>query len=617
MKKILSVVLCLCILVSAVSMVSYAVDKPKECVLYGGTDSLSFPEDSLEMSGYVTAKQFYSNTGNTWLFKSQLSALQKKVYDAIVAQEAGLNNGGKFTIDFTGTTASSESELGSIIVNALAGGISAAIDDYPEYFWMGGYKNTVSYSYDSNGYYPTTVTVTFNVGNTETADYASFAYVKAAYNAMQEAINTFTVTGSSRYEKVKSIHDKICNTNSYDHSFASPMAHHPTGYFLNNISVCEGYAEAFKLICDREGIPCIIVTGTGRTNNNTEAHEWNEVQMDDGKWYGVDVTWDDQTEDDVSPKIYYDFFLVGSGSKSSSAFGSLVWSTSHQPNGTHLNGTSFRLNYPTLADTKYTPGQAVDISKSTLKLGKVTNAAKGITITWNALSGVEGYKVYRKEGTSGWKIIKSGITATSYTDTTAKSGTKYTYTVRGYVSNILSKYNTTGLTLLRLANPVVKLANTNDGVKVSWGKITGAKTYYVYRKDSSSSYKKIASTTSLSYVDKTAKAGTRYAYTVRAVNGTVLSAYTGVITIRLTTPSFSLANTKSGPKITWSKVTGAKGYLVYRKTGSGSYSKIASTTSLSYIDKTAKAGTKYTYTVKAYNGSYASAYTGKAITVKK
>ncbi len=254
---------------------------------------------------------------------------------------------------------------------------------------------------------------------------------------------------------------------------------------------------------------------------------------------------------------------------------------------------------------------------STPKLVSVTNTTAGITIKWNALTGAEGYYVYRKTGSDSWKRIATVTNALSYTDTKATAGTKYTYTVKAYNGSTNSKYDTTGLTTIRLVNPAVKTANAAAGINVTWGKVAGAKGYYVYRKTAGGSYARIGSTTSTSYVDKTAKAGTTYAYTVRAYNGTVLSSYKGTNVVRLTNPTFTLAKVSNGIKITTTKVTGAKGYYIYRKTGSGSYKKIATTTSLSYVDKTAKKNVKYTYAVKAYNGSYTSAYTGKAITVKK
>ena len=222
--------------------------------------------------------------------------------------------------------------------------------------------------------------------------------------------------------------------------------------------------------------------------------------------------------------------------------------------------------------------------------------------------------VYRKTASSGWKLIASGMSTTSYTDTKAVTGTKYTYTVKAYNGGSNSKYDTTGITTIRLVNPAVKTANAAAGINVTWSKVAGAKGYYVYRKVAGGSYARIGSTTSTSYVDKTAKAGTTYTYTVRAYNGSILSSYKGTNVVRLTNPSFTLAKTSTGIKITTTKVAGAKGYYIYRKTGSGSYSRIATTTSLSYVDKTAKKGVKYTYAVRAYNGKVLSVFNQKSIT---
>ncbi len=253
----------------------------------------------------------------------------------------------------------------------------------------------------------------------------------------------------------------------------------------------------------------------------------------------------------------------------------------------------------------------IDSSKPT-----VTNTTAGVKIAWSSMAGAAGYIVYRNDGSGYEKIatIKNATTLT-YTDADAVSGKTYTYAVRGYNYNgsTLIRSDYTGVSLLRLENPAFTLANTADGVKVTITKTAGAKGYYVYRKTGSGSYSKIGTTTSLTYVDKTAKAGTAYTYTVRAYNGSVMSSYAGKSITRLTNPAFALANTKEGVKVTITKVAGAKGYYVYRKTGSGSYSKIGTTTSLTYVDKTAKAGTSYTYTVRAYNGSVMSAYAGKAI----
>lgn len=59
--------------------------------------------------------------------------------------------------------------------------------------------------------------------------------------------------------------------------------------------VCEGYARALKVLCDKRSIPCVLYYGTasGNPQGTFELHMWNEVQMDDGNWYAVDVTWND------------------------------------------------------------------------------------------------------------------------------------------------------------------------------------------------------------------------------------------------------------------------------------------------------------------------------------
>ena len=76
----------------------------------------------------------------------------------------------------------------------------------------------------------------------------------------------------------------------------------------------------------------------------------------------------------------------------------------------------------------------------------------------------------------------------------------------------------------------------------------------------------------------------------------------------------SASSTKSGVKLTWSKVAGAEGYKVYRKTGSGSYSDIATVkgnSKVTYTDKSAKKGKTYTYKIKAYKSGETSAFSSE------
>ncbi len=243
-----------------------------------------------------------------------------------------------------------------------------------------------------------------------------------------------------------------------------------------------------------------------------------------------------------------------------------------------------------------------------LKLKSVSNTTSGVKVTWSKLSGAKKYLVYRKT-TGGWTRLDT-VTGTSFTDETAKSGTTYKYTVKAQIGNSYSDYNTSGLSIKYLAAPKISsVENKNTGISVKWNKVSGAKGYIVYRKAAgASSWTNLGTTTSTSFADKTAKNNVKYTYTVKAYNGSTKSAHysSGKSLVRLVTPKLTKVTATTGKNtFTFGKVTGATTYVVYRKTGSGSWKKIATTKSTSYVDKSVKKGTYYTYTVRAYkSGSY-------------
>lgn len=71
-------------------------------------------------------------------------------------------------------------------------------------------------------------------------------------------------------------------------------------------------------------------------------------------------------------------------------------------------------------------------------------------------------------------------------------------------------------------------------------------------------------------------------------------------------------------KIVWPKSAGAAKYRIFRKTGTGSWVKLADTAAVNYTDTKAANGTAYSYTIRCLNssGSFVSAYNtiGKSIT---
>lgn len=181
-------------------------------------------------------------------------------------------------------------------------------------------------------------------------------------------LDGFFPSGSTRYEKVRSIHDFVCERTSYDKDFNDSMAYDALGVFeTGHQTVCEGYAKAVKLLCDRADIPCVLVTGVGVSSSSAERHMWNVVQMEDGSWYGLDATWDDQASG-----IQSDFFLTGSTTLPSAGFPQRTFSDSHRPDG-DLSGVDAKVfSYPSLALTAYAPYQGIIVKTAPTKLTYTT-----------------------------------------------------------------------------------------------------------------------------------------------------------------------------------------------------------------------------------------------------
>ena len=111
----------------------------------------------------------------------------------------------------------------------------------------------------------------------------------------------------------------------------------------------------------------------------------------------------------------------------------------------------------------------------------------------------------------------------------------------------------------------------------------------------------------------------KYIHNARPGTATVVvkgkGKYTGTLkktfTINMATPKVTAKNVNSGIKVSWNRISGVKGYYVYRRTVNGKWKKIATIKSarkLYYYDKKAKSGTTYRYTVRAYRGTVKSSY---------
>lgn len=84
-------------------------------------------------------------------------------------------------------------------------------------------------------------------------------------------------------------------------------------------------------------------------------------------------------------------------------------------------------------------------------LKSVKRSGSGVIFTWNKTAGANGYVVYRKVNNGEWRAVAKVTKGTTYKDTTAKKGAKYTYTVRALrksgTTNVYSDYNAKGISV--------------------------------------------------------------------------------------------------------------------------------------------------------------------------
>jgi hypothetical protein len=123
-------------------------------------------------------------------------------------------------------------------------------------------------------------------------------------NEIKEKIKTVTssiiTAGMTVEQKEKAIHDWLVqNARYHDEVLQAYMdgedlekissryaeSFNVYGILVDGLGVCQSYAEAFKMLCDAAGVPCVVMTG----KLGSVPHAWNMVQLDK-MWYHVDVT---------------------------------------------------------------------------------------------------------------------------------------------------------------------------------------------------------------------------------------------------------------------------------------------------------------------------------------
>ena len=251
-----------------------------------------------------------------------------------------------------------------------------------------------------------------------TSGYSSVSEAKEYYEKLRTSVAKFPVEGETRYEKLLSVHDNIIKFTNYDAESRFPDS--AIGAMVEPGVVCEGYAKAFKLMCDELGIPCVIIFG----NFNSETkigHVWNYVQMEDENWYAVDVTWDD-TDGANGIELKHQYFLKGSKS----------FFTNHTPINDY-NITVF--TYPEISVNDYdpdkivTPPETTTLSTSTTTVSSASSTDTTTTTTTATSTTTSSATSTTSSTTTSTITSTITSTTTSTTSSTTTSTTSSTTTV--------------------------------------------------------------------------------------------------------------------------------------------------------------------------------------------
>ncbi|MDY3375514.1 MAG: GH25 family lysozyme [Terrisporobacter othiniensis] len=273
----------------------------------------------------------------------------------------------------------------------------------------------------------------------------------------------------------------------------------------------------------------------------------------------------------------------------------------------------------------YTGEKTITFKIIPKKISKVSLSKKttnSLTLSWNKLDDVTGYKIYKYDSKSeDYEYLKTikGASTTSFTDSNLTDATVYKYKVRGYKTVDGNAYNGFISNSFAESTKVKTVSNLNlktrnaTSLELSWDKVKNADGYRIYRLDTNTDTYKLVKTinnnTTTSYKHSNLVSATNYYYKVKAfkyLNGSNrYSDYSSRLkaTTRPLQPSVILNSTKSKSiKVSWTNISKrATGYEVRMSTSkNGTFNSIGTTTNTSFTKVNLTKGKTYYFKIRAY-----------------
>lgn len=174
----------------------------------------------------------------------------------------------------------------NITLAAFDESLGAYEADHPEAFWLDLSSRYSYVEYEGS----TGFELNFELEGGELSE------AKENFNKKIDEITASAPEEASDYQIEIFVNDYIINNCDYDSN--ASMKHNAYGALVKGAAVCDGYAKAFQLLCNKLGVECVGINGYSpefnKENGESEdtGHMWNCAKIG-GDWYHVDVTWND------------------------------------------------------------------------------------------------------------------------------------------------------------------------------------------------------------------------------------------------------------------------------------------------------------------------------------
>lgn len=190
--------------------------------------------------------------------------------------------------------------------------IQDILNTSPELFYVGA---SYSYSPSRTGNYVSACFPQYKLGERELTASDIEEMREEFDDTANRILSTVNPAWSDR-EKALYIHDYLASQCEYDTrtptSVTDPCRYDAYSLIVEGKAVCQGYSLAYLYFMKRLGIPCATVP------SDSMVHMWNQIQLD-GKWYHVDITYDDPLNDIPGRAMHLYFLLSDTAISSNTA----------------------------------------------------------------------------------------------------------------------------------------------------------------------------------------------------------------------------------------------------------------------------------------------------------